>query len=135
MSYLLDTNICIYWLKGNQVIEQQAIKNGLENLFISFITLSELYYGAFRSKRVLENLASIYFLKNKLKVIESNEKICETFGKIKANLVNSGKIIDDADIFIASCALNINATLVTNNEKHFVEIEDLKIVNWIKNIS
>lgn len=133
MIYLLDTNVCIYWLKGNQVIEQQAIKNGLENLFISFITLSELYYGAFKSSRIIENLASISFLKNKLNVIESNEKICESFGKIKANLVNSGKIIDDADIFIASCALDINAILVTNNEKHFYGIEGLKITNWIRN--
>ena len=83
---------------------------------------------------MLENLASIHFLKKKLKVIESNEMICETFGKMKANLVNSGKIIDDADIFIASCALDINATLVTNNEKHFFGIEGLKITNWIKNL-
>lgn len=133
MIYLLDTNVCIYWLKGNQVIEQQAIKNGLKNLFISFITLSELYYGAFKSSRIIENLASISFLKNKLNVIESNEKICESFGEIKANLVNSGKIIDDADIFIDSCALDINAILVTNNEKHFYGIEGLKITNWIRN--
>lgn len=83
---------------------------------------------------MLENLASVYFLKNKLKVTESNERICESFGKIKANLVNSGQIIDDADIFIASCALDINAILVTNNEKHFFGIEGLKITNWIKNL-
>lgn len=134
MIYLLDTNICIYWLKGNQVIEQNAVKIGLENLFISFITLSELYYGAFKSKRVVENLANIHFLKNKLKVTESNEKICESFGKIKAKLINSGQIIDDADIFIASCALDINAILVTNNEKHFLGIEGLKITNWIENL-
>ena len=46
-------------------------------------------------------------------------------------LEKDGEIIDDADLFIAACAVDINATLVTNNEKHFKRIKELKVQNWI----
>ncbi|MBI4746152.1 MAG: hypothetical protein HY786_06360 [Deltaproteobacteria bacterium] len=46
-------------------------------------------------------------------------------------LEKDGKIIDDADLFIAACALDDNVTLVTNNEKHFKRVEGLKIENWL----
>lgn len=46
MKYMLDTDICVYWLKGNVSIEKKAMLVGLDNIRVSFITVSELYYGA-----------------------------------------------------------------------------------------
>jgi predicted nucleic acid-binding protein len=122
----------VYWLKGNENIEQRALAVGLDEIAISFITLSELYYGAYKSQRVKENLAAVRIIWNKLGFIDSNEDICEAFGKLKAELEKEGKIIDDADLFIAACALIDNLTLVTNNERHFKRIKGLKIENWLK---
>ncbi len=119
MNYLLDTNICVYWLKGYKNIEAKAMELGLISLSISFITLSELYYGAYKSQKIKKNIRNIEKLKKKLYVIESSEAICELFGRIKVSLKDKGNIIDDADIFIAACALAEDVTLVTNNEKHF----------------
>lgn len=132
MKYLLDTNICVYWLNGNKTIEEKAMKVGLKHSTISFITLSELYYGAYKSQKVQQNLAAVKSLESKLKRVESSKEICKTFGKLKAELAKEGKIIDDADLFIACCALESNRVLVTNNEKHFSRIRDLKIENWTK---
>lgn len=131
MNYLLDTNICVYWLKGYENIEAKAIDIGLVSLSISFITLSELYYGAYKSQKIKKNINNIEKFKKKLYIIESNEEICKLFGRIKLTLKNEGNIIDDADIFIAACALAEDVTLVTNNEKHFERIEDLRIENWL----
>ena len=130
MKYILDTNICIYWLKGNSQIETRAMFAGFNTISISFITLSELYYGAYKSQRVNENLGVIKTLEQKLTVIESDALICAAFGKIKSSLENQGKTIDDADIFIAACAVATETTLVTNNEKHFKRIKKLSIENW-----
>ncbi len=132
MSYLIDTDICIYWLKGNENIEQKALAVRLDNIYISFIVLSELYYGAYKSQRIKENLIAVKALWKKLGFIESNDDICETFGKLKADLEKNGNVINDADMFIASCALVNGFTLVTNNERHFKRIKGLKIENWIK---
>lgn len=131
MNYLLDTDTCIYWLKGNEDIEKKALKVGLSKIFISFVTLSELYYGAYKSKQVEHNFANTNILKKKLRLMDSNESICGIFGKLKAVLEKDGKIIDDADLFIAACALDYKATLVTNNERHFKRIKGLKLENWV----
>jgi len=131
MNYLLDTNICVYWLKGYENIESRAIEVGLDSLSISFITLSELYYGAYKSEKIKKNISNIKKLKKELYIIESSEAICELFGKIKVSLKDIGNIIDDADIFIAACALAEDLTLVTNNEKHFERIDGLRIENWL----
>jgi tRNA(fMet)-specific endonuclease VapC len=132
MRYLLDTDICVYWLKGNEEIEKNVVLKGLEEISICFITLSELFYGAFKSSRINENINNIFQLESKLSVVESNPVICEKFGKLKAGLEKEGKTISDADLFIAACAVANNLTLVTNNTKHFHRVKELKVENWIK---
>jgi tRNA(fMet)-specific endonuclease VapC len=132
MSYLLDTDTCIFWLKGNKKIEKKALKVGLDRLYISFVTLSELYYGAYKSQKIKENLFGIKTLEGKLRRIDSDQGTCETFGKLKAALVSQGKVINDADLFIAAGAIGNDIVLVTNNEKHFKRIKDLKVENWAK---
>lgn len=131
MKYLLDTNICIYWLKGNELIEQKILSVGIDNIAISFINISELYYGAYKSQRVEANLAMIRQLTDQMTIIESDEAISETFGNMKAALESAGKIIDDADLFVAACAQVHGLTLITNNTKHFKRIKGLKLDNWM----
>lgn len=135
MKYLLDTDICVYWLKKDDRVEQNAISVGLKNIAISFMTLSELYYGAHKSQRVEENLAAISLLTAKISVVDSNDQICARFGKLKVSLEKQGMIIDDADLFIAVCALATGATLVTNNTRHFKRIEELRLQNWSRYVS
>ena len=131
MKYLLDTNICVYWLKGNEHIEQKVLSVGIDTISISFINVSELYYGAYKSQRVDQNLAIIRRLTERLNVVESDEAISEAFGSLKASLENAGMIIDDADIYIAACARVYGLTLVTNNTKHFRRLKGLKLDNWM----
>jgi len=131
LKYLLDTNICVYWLKRNEHIEQKVLSVGIDNISVSFITVSELYYGAYKSQRVDENLAMIRKLIDHIDVIESDDAISRAFGNLKASLENAGLIIDDADMFIAACALVHGLTMVTNNTKHFRRIKGLKLENWI----
>ncbi len=135
MKYLLDTDICVYWLKKDDRVEQNAISVGLENIAISFMTLSELYYGAHKSQRVEENLAAISLLTAKVSIVDSNDQICARFGKLKVFLEKQGTIIDDADLFIGACALATGATLVTNNMRHFERIEELRLQNWSSYVS
>jgi predicted nucleic acid-binding protein len=131
VKFLLDTNICVYWLKGNEHIEQKILSVGLDNVALSFVNVSELYYGAYKSQRVDANLSLIRQLTGQLSVIESDEAISEMFGDMKATLEKAGTIIDDADLFIAACARVHGLTLVTNNVKHFKRIKGLKLENWV----
>jgi tRNA(fMet)-specific endonuclease VapC len=60
-----------------------------------------------------------------------DEKIENIYGRIKAELQRNGNGIDDMDILIAATAIATDKILVTNNEKHFKRIPDLKIENWV----
>jgi tRNA(fMet)-specific endonuclease VapC len=133
MKYLLDTDILIFWLKGNQSIETKAIQLGLEQLSYSIVSLAELYFGAYHSQYLEKNLLTIEIVKQKLQLLNFDEESAKLFGKIKAKLKQQGNIILDADIMIASIALSHELILVTNNSNHFQRIPHLKLENWIKN--
>ncbi|MBN1997000.1 PIN domain-containing protein [candidate division KSB1 bacterium] len=123
----------IYWLNAKFPQINDKIKN-IDNklLFISSITVAELYYGAYNSSKQKENIKLLKRLIFELNIINFDPKAGEVFGKIKVMLKKYGKIINDSDIFIASTAVSNNLTLVTNNEKHFQRIDDLKVENWAK---
>ncbi len=128
--FILDTDICIYWLKGNRKIERRIIKQGLENIAITVITECELTYGAFKSGRKEENLRVVEQLKNKIRVIHTSDEVAFYYGKLKAELEKKGSPLDDADLLIASITLANNAVLVTNNTRHFRKIRQLQVENW-----
>jgi len=130
MKYLLDTDIIIYWLKGNVKIEKKSMSVKLKNIGFSIISKAELCFGAYNSSHVAKNTDNIRILSKKISVLSFDEAASEIFGRIKSDLKKSGKIILDADIMIASTALANNLILVTNNSKHFERIKGLKIENW-----
>ncbi len=129
-KFILDTDTCIYWLKGNENIERNIIRNGIENIFITVITECELFYGAFKSVKKEKNIAVAEELKKKIRTLHTREGVSYLYGKIKSELEVRGQMLDDADLLIGSIALSNNATLVTNNTEHFKRIRGLKIENW-----
>jgi len=131
LKYLLDTNTCVYLLNGNEILKRKVKEIGVYSLSMSNCVLAELYFGAYNSKRVEENLRRIDLFKNNLSVLSDSEESSKLFGKIKADLRTKGTIIDDFDILIASIATANNHILVTNNTDHFERIEGLKIQNWL----
>ena len=128
--YILDTDICIYWLKGDDSIEKKIVQVGFSNICITVITECELFYGAFKSAKKEKNLSVIGELKSKINMLHTVEGVSPIYGKLKSELGNKGQTIDDADLLIASIALSNNAILVTNNISHFKRIPGLKIENW-----
>jgi predicted nucleic acid-binding protein len=129
-KFILDTDTCIYWLKGNENIERSIIRYGLGSIFITVITECELFYGAYKSMKKDKNLAIVEELKTRIKTLHTVSGIPSLYGKIKAELESKGQVLDDADLLISSIALLNNATLVTNNIEHFKRISGLKIENW-----
>jgi predicted nucleic acid-binding protein len=129
-KFILDTDTCIYWLKGNENIERSIIRHGLGNVFITVITECELFYGAYKSTKKDKNLAVIEELRTRIKTLHTVSGVPSLYGKIKAELESKGQTLDDADLLISSIALLNNATLVTNNIEHFKRINGLKIENW-----
>jgi tRNA(fMet)-specific endonuclease VapC len=132
MSYLIDTNIIIYSIKGNSFVNDNFLKNENIPKSISVITYGELLFGAKKSQNYEKNIAVVYRIKELFPIIDIDKAIIETFSELKANMQKAGTPIEDFDLLIASTALTMNSILVTNNEKHFDRIKGLKIENWSK---
>ncbi len=132
MKYLLDTNICIYLINGNETLKKKVREIGVFSLSISNATLAELYFGAYNSKKVDANLKRINTFKKNLTVYSDSDISAEAFGRFKSKLRSEGKIIEDFDILIASIAFVNNCILVTNNPNHFERIDELKVENWLE---
>jgi tRNA(fMet)-specific endonuclease VapC len=130
MAYLIDTDIIIYSLKGNRPVQKWLLENQMIPKFISVITYGELMYGARKSKHPAKNSAAASRIAELFPVIDINKGIIEIFGEIKAGLETRGNRIDDMDLLIASTAIYMNLSLVTNNKSHFGRIPDVVLENW-----
>lgn len=105
---------------------------GIFSLGISNVTLAELYFGAYNSKHTETNLQNISNFKKNLTIYSDSGDSAELFGKIKSNLKNSGRMIEDFDILIASIAIANDCILVTNNISHFERIDEIQLENWLE---
>lgn len=131
MSFLLDTDMCIYWLKGRQSVKDKLLSTGWDQMAISVITQAELYYGAYNSNRVEQNLKRADDFINQFPLLSLGEITLKRFGELKAQLRQSGQLLPDFDLLIASVALVENRILVTNNTRHYQRIPDLQLENWV----
>jgi tRNA(fMet)-specific endonuclease VapC len=130
VSYLLDTDTCIYWLRNRQSVRERVREIGWNKISICVITVAELYYGAYNSNRVTENLARAEFFIQNLPVLPLNDTALRRFGELKAELRRTGQPIADFDLLIASVALAAGYILVTNNTRHYERITGLQLENW-----
>jgi len=69
MKYLLDTNICIYYMKGLYELNDKIKGIGSENCYISEITLAELKFGVENSERKKKNKIALDFFINGIKIV------------------------------------------------------------------
>ena len=133
MEYLLDTNICIYIIKKRPASVLKKFESlSLGDVAISSITLAELYYGIMKSSNPKKNQEALDKFLIPLEILYFDYPATIEYGKIRAGLEKKGTPIGALDTLIASHAKSLNLTLVTNNEKEFERIPDLKIENWTK---
>jgi len=129
---MLDTNICIYIIKNKPLnVLKRFKKFDIGDLVISSVTVSELFYGVYKSKYIEKNLKALEDFLYPFDIIEFDENAAIEYGKIRASLEEKGQVIGGLDMLIAASAKSQGMVLVTNNIKEFKRIEDLEIENWI----
>lgn len=129
-KYVLDTNICIFYMKGMYSLDQKIEQVGQDNCYISEITVAELLYGAYHSKNPKHIEETRQFI-SEFSIIPISG-IADDFAAEKNCLTDKGQLIDDFDIMIAISALKSGCIVVTDNVKHFSRIAGLTIENWIE---
>jgi tRNA(fMet)-specific endonuclease VapC len=131
MKYLLDSNICIHFLRGKYNIIEKLNEVGIDNCAISEITLAELVFGAEKSDNPKKNHKLIEKFIGQLSILPIFDAI-QTYGKEKARLQSEGKMISDFDLLIGCTSIENDLIMVTENIKELDRIKGIKIENWVK---
>ncbi|AXJ02342.1 tRNA(fMet)-specific endonuclease VapC [Cyclonatronum proteinivorum] len=128
-QYLLDTNICVYFIKGLYDLKAKFQEVGPENCFISEITLAELKFGVAKSQAKQKNNRALENFLTGIQILPIYPAL-DIYASEKARLQKSGKIIDDFDLLIGATAVSFGLIMVTNNTNHFNRITALKLEDW-----
>ena len=131
--YLLDTNICAFWLRDKFGIKYRVNEVGMENCYISEITVAELIYGReygklkggpkYRDEKLEQFFEDI----NVLPVAP----IFERYGTEKARLRLAGTPTGDFDLLIGCTSVEEDMVMVTENVDDFKNIQGIRIENWV----
>jgi tRNA(fMet)-specific endonuclease VapC len=128
-KYLLDTNICIFFLQGKYGVKEKIQEAGRKNCYISEITIAELLYGAAYSNSE-KHRHDVEILLESLTVVPIYDSL-PTYATTKASLRREGQMIEEFDMLIGSSAVHHGYVMVTENVDHFKRIPGIEIECWV----
>lgn len=141
MNYLFDTNHCVYlmngWTRPTSKQKSEDIKvtsrvmslTSASHFYLCTIVLGELFYGAYNSDQVANNLNRIMTLKAKFTTLDVDEDLFKFYGQFRAGL-RKGLNIESFDLTIASIAMYNNLVLLSNDHIFNHLKPDLNVENW-----
>ena len=131
MKYLLDTNICVYLLRGKHpVVANRVREHSAEGIAVSTVAVAELRYGTDKSAQPEHNHSIVSKLLMPLEILDFDSGAADAYGRIRAELEQRGTPIGSLDMLIGAHAVSQNLILVTHNTSEFSRIPGLQIEDW-----
>ena len=132
MNYFLDTNTCIYFLKGKSLkLRSELLSKHPDEIKIPSIVKAELLYGAAKSRHKEENAKIILSFLFPYQIVAFGSSEAEAYAEIRSALEKEGDIIGPNDLVVAATVKANDGMLVTNNAKEFARVKQLDIANWL----
>jgi len=134
LKWLLDTNARIAFMKSQPPsVKITLLKQSVESVGSSVISLYELYYGVSKSMRRKQSAETLAAFARYVQAYPWTADCAKEAGRIRAGLERRGKPIGPHDVLIAAHAKTLGATLVTHNTREFGRIKGLKLTDWSTN--
>ena len=132
MGFLLDTNIVSDLVRNPRgKISARIAEVGEENVCTSVIVAAELRFGAIK-KKSSGLTAQLEIVLRALEVLSLEPPADAAYGVIRASLERTGQSIGANDLLIAAHALVLGHTMVTDNVREFLRIDNLQVENWLR---
>ncbi len=132
MTYLLDTNICIYGLKNKYPsLTQKLFQIHPDEIAVSAVTVSELEYGAAKSKWSQQTSFRMHMFLSAFTILPFSQQDGVKAGQIRDFLEEQGRIIGPYDIQIAAQGVSRGLIVVTHNTKEFNRVPDICLEDWV----
>lgn len=126
-SFLVDTDWVIDHLNGVGAATQRLRELEPQGLAVSIISVAELWEGVLFSRDRKRTEAMFRQFIENMVVVGIDNETCQRFGQVRGTLRKKGKLVGDLDLLIAASSLRHNLTLLTNNRRHFENIDGLRI--------
>ena len=128
----LDSNIISYYFSDIGNVKRNLHQSIMGDAIIctTILNVYEIVKGFRWKNNKRRETEFVDFIKNVV-VISFDDKVVDIAASIYASLRKKGITIGDSDILIAAIVIANNGTLVTSNTKHFENIEQLKVENWV----
>lgn len=130
-KYLLDTCIVVFLFRDKYDVAKRMDEVGLENCYISEVTVAELQAGVEKSSSKKFNQMMLDKFVEMVNVVPFSSVI-KRYAKEKVATERQGTPVADFDLLIGCSALENDLVMVTDNVKHFQPIPGLIIENWIE---
>jgi len=127
VSYLVDTDWAIDYLNGQDRTRKRLEEIEESGLALSIISLAEVYEGIYYSKDPEGNEKALLDFLQDVTLINIDEEICRLCGKERGRLRAVGKMTSDFDLLVGITARRYGLTLLTNNRRHFQNIDGLQV--------
>lgn len=132
MRYMLDTNICIELIRGRgERVLKKVKKLQVNDIGLSVLTYAELEHGIWKSTRPEQNRVALNLFCAPLEIAPFESDAAAVYGRLRAQLEETGKVIGPMDLLIAAHALALGCSLITNNEREFRRVKGLRVENWL----
>ena len=131
MIYLLDTNTCINYINRRSMsVYRRIMSFSPDDIGICDVVKFELYFGAYNSARVEENLETLRKFFGDFVSLPFDGQTAAICGRLRSQLKAVGTPIGSYDLQIAAIALTHNLTLITHNTGEFSRVNDLRLEDW-----
>lgn len=130
MKFLLDTDTCIYAMKGDTHVLSRLLARDGTDVVVSVITEAELRTGAAKSSKPLRTLRLVQNFLRPIGIAEFTSEDAAVYAQVRADLERAGTPIGALDTLIAAQAVARGLTLVTNNVREFRRVKGLAVENW-----
>jgi tRNA(fMet)-specific endonuclease VapC len=132
MKVMLDTNICIYFIKQQPpAVIERFLSHPVGDIGVSSITAAELAYGVSKSRHASNNRLALEQFLAPLEVASFDQEAALSYGRLRSQLEAKGSLIGSMDMLIAAHALSLGVRLGTNNLKEFRRVPGLRLENWV----
>ena len=132
MSYQLDTDTCVHWLRGrNPGLKARVQGLAPAEIRISAVVRGELLLGAELSADPRATREDVMRFLQPFEVAPVDADVARHYALLRAGLENRSEVIGPNDLWIAATALAWAATLVTGNTREFHRVPRLHLENWL----
>ena len=132
MKYVLDANIAVAALNGVDRVQHHLAAVPGPEVGIPMVAIAELLFGACKSRRRDENLQKVAALRRSIATLALTDSVIALYGETRAALEARGIVRSDFDLIIACTALDLGATLITNDQALLDgSIAGLRAENWL----